>query len=638
MSKRTATLPMILKARNNIATLVAPFWLWLGILVLLCAVFLTYLPSMNGGFILDDNYKVVQNLDIRDWSNIWSKLIYPYKPGAGFTRNDPSRPVVYLTYAWNYHLGGLNPIGYHLFNVFLHLINAILLWLLLTVAWRKVLKEASPWFPFVAALIFAVHPMLVSTVAYTFSRSDILATLFVFAAMLLFLRASDKSEFRWLAIAGTLVCFGLSLLSKQSSAILPVAVLLFDLIVNSKGDWKVVWQRKYYHLGLWLCLAGYLGWRLAYFKQIGDLEAVTKYPLVPYLLSQPYSFIRYLQFLVLPVGLCVDHRIPKVESFFEMRSLISWVLILSLIAILIVIVRRQTPAAKLILFMAAWFVLCLLPTSSIFPTTALLVENRVYLAGLGWSGIFALGYYLWARRTASAAPVLAMRIILGIHLAVLLVWSISRNMEFGIPRILWENAHTLYPDNTRALINLAFIYQNEGEDNKALQAYQQVLSVEPNLPELHAFRAIIYRKHGENDKAIEELDQEIKNNPNDDRPHINLGNLYQSLQRYRQAFVEYQVALQLNPQNAFTYYELGMLYIETQQFDDAIGAFHKSLQIQPQQAEVYNNLGAVYYETGRYQDAMREFANALQVDPRFKRAYVNLQRAEAALSKTVPAK
>lgn len=608
--------------------------LLLGMLILVIAVFIAYAPSLKGDFMMDDNAKIVRNPDIQDWGRVWSKLIYPYTPDNNHDRNDPSRPVVSLTLAWNYHLSGLNPVGYHLFNVVFHLLNAMLLWLILMAVWRGALKDPSPWFPLLGALLFAIHPMLVSTVAYAFSRSDILCTFFIFSTLLLFLQIFGKPQYRWLFLSGALICAVLSLFSKQSAVVLPVALLLFDLVVMGEGSWKAVWQRKYYHLAFWVLIAGYLGWRIAYFGSIGDMEAATTCPRMEYILSQPYSIIRYFQLLLIPLGYCPDHRFNPITSFFQLRSLLPWTVIIGLAVSAVLWYRKRTPSSRVGLLMMAWYFLWIAPTSSFFPTTALLVENRVYTSGFGWAGLMALGYYLWATYQPRKVKWPLFAIVAALQLLLLFSVCIARSVLFGTPRMLWESTLALYPSNSRALAILGNIYQNEGEDEKALQAFQMVVKMEPKWGEFHAFMAMIYSKHGAYDQAITEYQLETKNSPNDYRPHAGLANVYQTQKRYPEALNEYQIAIQMNPNNAHHYYGLGTLFLEIKQFDQAIAAFSKSLELLPEQAQVYNNLGAAYYQSHRYDDARREFEHALQINPAYKRAATNLQRTLKALGRS----
>ena len=151
----------------------------LAIIFLVLASSLVYLNSLNAPFIFDENTKIVKNPDIRKLSGIASKLVYPYSKNKDqIYRNDPSRPLVYLTYAVNYHYGKLNTFGYHVFNVLLHALNAVLAFLFFSMILSAVFRKDAVGPPLIAALLFAVHPINTSAVNYVMGRSDLMSTAF----------------------------------------------------------------------------------------------------------------------------------------------------------------------------------------------------------------------------------------------------------------------------------------------------------------------------------------------------------------------------------------------------------------------------------------------------------------------------
>src|SRR5579862_4975884 len=142
--------------------------LWLAPLLIAIVTFAVYSPSLTGPFVFDDSTKIVDNPDIKVPGTILQKLIYPYKPNDTLKRNDPSRPIVYLSFALNYLVGKLNPLGYHVVNTAGHCVNVFLLFVFLRRVQRKLFHSSDPVFPLASALVFAVHPLSTSTVSYVF--------------------------------------------------------------------------------------------------------------------------------------------------------------------------------------------------------------------------------------------------------------------------------------------------------------------------------------------------------------------------------------------------------------------------------------------------------------------------------------
>jgi hypothetical protein len=189
---------------------------WQGGLIILL-VFLAYLPALRGGFIWDDDDYVTQNPTLHDLGGLQRLW---FKVGAV----PQYYPVVHTTFWLEHHLWGLDPFGYHLVNVLLHATAAILLWQVLLR-----LRIRGAW---LAAVIFALHPVCVESVAWITERKNVLSAVFYFAAAMAYLRFAGLEEAvtsnrrRWYCYWGALVLFMAAMLSKTVTCSLPAALLL----------------------------------------------------------------------------------------------------------------------------------------------------------------------------------------------------------------------------------------------------------------------------------------------------------------------------------------------------------------------------------------------------------------------------
>ncbi len=226
-------------------------WLAIGLITLVSMG--VYYNSLKAPFILDDKPKIVNNPDIKKLDNIKTKLIYPYsKKFKTFKRNDPSRPLTYLTFTLNYHFGKLNVFGYHLFNLVLHILNSILVFLLAgKVFFYTINRKSFTHLSFFIAIFFALHPANVNTVTYIFARSGELATLFYFSSLLFFLMAIEKNKNFYIL---SLVSYILSLLSKPIAVTFPIILFTFDYIFLCEYKLIKIKERKYYHISFWIIL------------------------------------------------------------------------------------------------------------------------------------------------------------------------------------------------------------------------------------------------------------------------------------------------------------------------------------------------------------------------------------------------
>jgi len=667
MSKRTRTQQGTAVARQQALTngstmtpadlLPGKWWVFLLVAVVLLALtFGIYQGSLHGPFTFDDRPKIIDNPDIKDWQHIWAKLVYPYDAKREMTRNDPSRPVVYLSFAFNYALGKLDTFGYRLFNVLLHCLNALLLFACTRLLMRLAFKREGWLFPAVAAALFAIHPICTSTVSYVFSRSDILALFFFLSSLLCFAHAVTGKHLRFLSYPAALVCFALSFYSKQSAATLPVLLLLFDLVLLSAYDWRQVGRRVGYHLPFWALLVGMLLFRYLYFGTIGDLEAKTPLAAGPYFMTQGYSIVRYIQMILAPVGLCFDHGISPAKSFAEPQIIGSWLLIAAaLVGLLLLGRRKQTPAAQLVIFYAGWFIINLAPTSSFLPTTAVIVENRVYIAGLAWAGLLALCYYLpLCGKTCTKAAQVAFLCVALLHITLLTALATERNSLYADEVKLWKDVVEQYPKNGRAHMVLGNLYNERKDEDKAIEEFELVKELEPTRPDAQGNLASIYYKRGKtaapNDrleilnKTIPLYQGEVRNNPSSSMACSNLANaLYAEYDLktamhlitpddaralLNSAIDAYRKSIALHPQYADAYYELGTLYIAEQaRYTDAIELFKAGLPLPPSpdkpntDAKLRGNLGFAYLKLHNYADARTQLDAALRLDPQSADTY-----------------
>ena len=626
-----------------------PAWLLLGVIALLLLIIGVYLPSMHGQFLMDDEAKILFNPDIRDWNHLGAKLIHRYEQSRtydekvqAFQHNDPSRPVVFWTFALNYHFGKLDVFGYHLVNVLLHCFNTLLLWLLSFYIWRLLFNKQSLFFSWLVAAIFALHPINTGTVSYIFSRSDLLATFFFLLALLLFYATFRGERRRYGLYALSLVCFILSLCSKQSSATFPLAMLAFDVMLVSNFSLDGLSRRKFLHLGYWLMLAGYLIARYCYFGQMGDLEAWAPWPAYNYAITQPFSLVKYLQLLLVPVGLCLDHGIDAAQSIAEPKILLSMLVVIALGVGVYRAYRKRTEPNKLVLFYAAWFVLAIAPTSTFLPTTAVLVENRMYLPGVAWAGLFVLVYYLlWQAATRRGAgwraAVLALIIL---HLGILSAVTFVHNGIFQTKEKMWLDVDRLYPDRDRTQTALASVYYFEKHDNdKALARYEELVSIDNRAHKLvprdsyHNIGAIYYKKgnlaQGEErkaylDKAEEAFKNELALYPDSSATLKDLANMYYCEQRLAEAEKEYRECLRLDPKNEQACYEVGCLYQNSGRITDAMAVYQQALALNPGDIAVLDNCASLYAVQNQEEKAITMFQHVLKLDAHNQQAGAQL--------------
>jgi tetratricopeptide (TPR) repeat protein len=515
------------------------------------------------------------------------------------------RYMGYLTFALNYKMHGLDVTGYHVFNIFIHILNALLCYGLVLLTFRTPflrvsgLNTQSRYIALFTGLLFVSHPIQTQAVTYVVQRFASLATLFYLLSLVLYVRwrlGKDSSltlrvQRRHLIYILAVISSVLAMKTKEIAFTLPLAITLYEYMFF-RGALR---KRFLYLFPLLLTMLiiplGVLGVEKPLDEIIGGVEEATRVRDVSrsdYLLTQSRVIVTYLRLLVFPVNQNLDYDYPVYQSFFELTVFLSF-LFLSGIFILGVYLlyhsRSTNHPARVIAFGIFWFFITLSVESSIIPLHVI-YEHRLYLPSAGALPAFATGALLLTARlkyrTIKALSVLSL-------MFVPLVFSYatySRNSVWQSESSLWEDVVRKSPHKERGHNNLGKVYFAEGSIDKALEHYQTAVRLNPDFAEAQFNLGHAYQMKGLTDKAIE----------------------------------HYQTAVRLNPDHALLHYNLGIAYKSRGSTEKAVKHYLFALRISPDSAHVHFNLGLIYFEKGHMDKARREFQTTLKINPDFQKA------------------
>lgn len=549
------------------------------VFILILATLIVYIPSLKVPFLLDDYGKIVRNPDIKSLENIPSRLIYPYKSPLRFHRNDPSRPLTYLTLTFNYHFNQLNPYGYHMVNIATH-IAVVLLIFILGLLIFPIVGLNGIVLPFLSALLFSVHPINVNVVTYVIGRAASLATIFYLSAVIMFIRA--RRGFK-LGIPISAACFVLALGSNQLALTLPAMILAVDLCFFSEENLRPVAQYWNRHGIYWAILAIYLSARFIYFGTVGDVEA-TKFSLSPieYFLTQWVVLWKYAGMVVWPTGLSFEHTFGSSVKLTDPRFLTATILYAVLLLVLIKGLKSSWQSVSLVLFGVLWFFITVSPTSSFFPTTAIVAENRIYLPSIGLCLILPfMGYVLIRRMVSEHIQSMVLLVVFCFYCLPLGFLTYHRNILYQDPVGIWSDVIQRYPDHQRAHKNLAIEFYKQGKHEEMAAECEKALTLDPT-------------------------DFDARNN---------LAAAYYNLGRYKKALATYQEIVKEKPDYAPGYSNMGMLLEDLKNVEAAINAYQNAIRLDPMLIEPLNNLGNIYLHRGQYKEAATLYQAALKIDP-----------------------
>jgi tetratricopeptide (TPR) repeat protein len=568
--------------------------LLVGLLLALLVALVGY-PGVRGAFFLDDIVVIVENQDIKDINHLWDRLIYPFEnPDVpSRARNDPSRPLVFLTYGLEYHLFGLDPVAWHLFDFALHIATTFFLFLFVRLLYLRLFSITSVVPAAIAGVYFAVHPIAMMTANYPYARSDLMFSLFTALACYLFLQLREKPWARAIALVS---CYIVGLAAKQSMFVLPAVILALDWATEGRENWRALWQRKWLYVALISISCLYLVAQFLYFGRIGDTadEKDSLWQPMEYLLAQPYVVLRYLQMFIFPYGMCLDHGIYQamlrpdtmVTIGQKVFSYAAWLFIL---IGLVALWRRKTPLSTLLLFGFAFFAILVAPTSSFLPTADAMVDRRAYLAGFGVvmnvviffeilrgdvdyplpnffnaihrAAIALANAFMRLIRPRAQPLSVPPRILIGKRtklqrwgwtvalVAIILAgatysrhWAETTRTEEG----MWREVLESYPKNNQALYNLARIIGDDpAREAEAKAVYERLFTFYPGHFAGYRNNAVIYARKGDFENAEKLLRHALSLRPQHESTRSMLGQVLE-MKSYYKRFAD---ALQQSPNN-----------------------------------------------------------------------------------------
>jgi len=548
------------------------------------------------------------------------------------------QPLSWLSFTLDYYIWGSNPAGYHLTSMILHAVNAALFYLLCV----RLLRLAKPEWDgrtleigaALAALLFALHPLRVESVAWATERRDVLSGIFFFLTMLAYLKSVTAAEsntyMRWLGAA--LLAYMLSLLSKATAMTLPVALVAIDFFplrrIDSNGIGpRHVWLEKLPFLFLGAAAAVVAGVA----QQVsGAMDTFTKHTPLQRLAQASFAVWYYIEKTFLPAGVYPMYDLPIQFSPWE-PVYVAGFFAAAAVTLVLALARRRLPAA-----LAAWvyYLALIAPVSGIAQSGSQMVADRyTYLSCLGWALLAGGGAAaLWRARLRKET--LGRYLAVAAALGVLLTLAAMTRRQIGV----WRDSATLYayvlantPRPSRiAFNNLAGLLAESGRYAEAIVYYNRALEIQPDYDEARANLGNALAAQGKKDEAIAQYREALRINPNSMVAHHNLGLALVREGKIDEALEHYRRAVEINPGFLEGQNNLGLLLASRGQYQEAMEHLRKAIEISPAFPLAHVNLGDVLITLGRRSEAIAEFHKALELDPNLASARASLTRALAS--------
>lgn len=652
-----------------------------NIIFIILVIFAVFLPSLKNDFVWDDKYLITGNPYIKSYNCI-PQVFKSHLYKASNMQSNFYRPLQALSYMLDYSIWKLNPYGYHLTNLLLHILNSILIYAVIAAI------SISPLIALIAALMFSVSPVISGVTYYISARADLLMAFFIMLSLWLFIKylQSDRKIFYITSIAVSIF----ALLSKEMAVILPF-LLLIEVSRNPVKKHSIVL------LPYFLILGTYIFLRMT-FLNFADFSAIQGFSLGERLLTDFKVAAIYIQLLLFPSNLHMQRAVTAATPF----GLNLFAAILLVLAVLFIVIRLKRYDG-IFLYGALWFFITLLPVLNIYPISVFLHEMWLYLPSVGFY-LFLSAFILkfMAKKIGAIITSLMIIIYIAYYIGVTFcyghIWkdSISlftNDLKYAKDNLIkidtYNNIAVAYAENSRindalryykkclaltkspfelynnmgiayvksgrpvlairffkgsisikkdyllAYCNLAKAYDGLGFKKRAVYFLKKALSIQPDSKAAYGMLGEIYLGMGEINDAETNLQRAIRISDDNSNIYILLGQVYMLKNNYKGALTAYKKALRLGFEPTPSYYnELGYIYMRSLNFKNAEMCFKESLKINNAQAGAYNNLGNLYYIMKKFDLAFEQYRKALALDEKDSGILRNIKDLKTELKKT----
>jgi protein O-mannosyl-transferase len=609
-----------------------------GALLIAGLVLLTYWPAIHGGFVLDDDLLLTDNPLIKAPDGLYR---------IWFTRQSVDYwPVTNSSFWAQWRLWGMNPTGYHVTNLLLHIADCLLIWLLL--------KRISIPGGFIAALLFAVHPVNVESVAWIAQQKNLLSLLFFLLSLLWYSKSQypvatnlEKPPRRRLEIAEhhlspwnrwyvlSLLAFVVAMLSKGSVAILPLVLLLIIWWqrgqINMSDLWRMV---PFFSVAIALTIVN------IWFQTHGAVTAIRSVTFAQRLAGAGAALWFYLFKAILPLNLVLVYP----QWNIDISNPLWWLPFAAAVAVTIVLIRAASftinPWPRNLLFAWGFFNVALLPVLGFvdvgYMRYSLVADHYQYIALIGVLALVAAAGTYWYHHTPQSAK--AGLAIIAIAVVANLAFLTSKQSR------LYANSFTLYeytlqqnPASWLTHTNLSVDLANANRPQEARDHAQEALRLKPNYADAHCALGVALAKLGQTDQAIQEYRQALDLDPSFAEAACNLGAALGGKGQLPEAVHYLERAVALKPHSFEAHSNLGRALASVGRLPEALEQLKIAVQLHPDYAEGEINMGNIAHALNHNQEALSHFQQALQIKPNFPEAYVRIALVYAEMNRPADA-
>ena len=574
--------------------------------------FVAFIPALGADFVSWDDQRNFQTnphyrgLGLEQLRWMWSTTLLGHYV-----------PISWMTLGADFMLWGMSPRGYHLTNLLFHAANAVLVFVLA----RRILEHdfAAAF----AALVFAVHPLRVESVAWITERRDVVSMFFGLLSVVAYLRATAAERLHRPTYAASIACFVCALLSKGTSVSLPAVLLILNFHPLKRvgpGSWLTASARRAY-LEILPFVVPALGFVVL---SIIALHPPDQLPLAGKIAVSTYSLMFYLAKTAIPTKLSALYAMPATVDPLSARFLPAYLaVIVFVVAILWALKKRPGFAAALLAFTAIT-----LPMLGIVQNGPQIAADRyTYHAGPALA-LLAGGIWIALTTKLNRTTLVTAGGAIVLTLAALTwrqagFWKDSEH--------LWARVLEIEPESplgNSAWANLLF---EQNRVDEGIEYSARAVRAAPESAEGHNDLGVGLARKGDLAQAVERYRISLSLKPGFDQAENNWGVVLAGQGQLDSAIAHYQRALASNPDNPDVEVNWGNALVRAGNTADAISHYQRALWIRPDHADAHHNWGVALARDGKFAEAIPHFQAALSINPKHDESREYLARATQLL-------
>lgn len=629
-------------------------YVYIALLILITSII--YSNTLDNTYHLDSVYRVQNNTEIdKFWPPI--RFFTDVRTGSTNPKIAEFRPLMPLSHAINSEIAQFAGIGrlagFHIGNIAIHICSTILVYFLSCILISGWGGTAGPEMEtihfrhkaFVAALIFAVHPISGSAVNYIAARDLLLMVFFFLAAMLVYFHMRMKGDtiYGWVS---SLLLICLAILSKQAAIIAFGLVFLFEWLLAKQGllNWRL-WLRTVIFS---LPTAGYFLLYSFWIVQKNPSDSLRTLSGITYPLTMlKVHLFYYLRNFVWPFQMRALAEVEMVDTVFNPAALIGLVFILFTLLAACFFYKRQ-PLLTFFIF-AYWLLFSL--TSSFFPFQFVVTDYRQYMPLVFLSMTFTLLLFLWTRKTVALTIVTGMVLYFSLS-----SWFMNRHWK--TEESFWEQsikygarplAHNNYglavtrkdpelseyhfkkaleksPYHIYTNINLGMLYLRQEKTAEGMKILRNVVRLNPNWALSHYWLSVGLKSVGQKQEYVSEAKRAADLDPRSFRYQYSAAKALQDAGRYQEAIPYFERIIKINPAYNMTEFWLGFALQKNGQSEEAIDMYSRFLRRKPDHVQGHFNLGYELMVVKKCTGAVEHFNKVLELRPSYKETHLYLSR------------